>query len=280
MALPGALRAIRLAAPHRAVASLLTGGALALAHGGPLPGGFRALAAAGLLTIVALSALRASTLLRGVTSAGRQSIVLGLAGLAGGGALAVLILTANWPAVAVLVILCLVEWLLFHSPVSIVRGVPVEVGITFAEGGILPALGYAAVTGGWAVPWPLIAATLCVSLASSSSAFVTDSYEGSLAPGPTLRRFVPVTVVVLLSLSALTAAIALVLAGAGPGLDPELALLATPVPVMAAFFAWLSLFDPRPEWRLRRLKGLVTASALSWYAGLLLVLLVATPAPG
>ncbi len=281
MARPVPLSAFaRLAAPHRLVGALVTGGALALVHGGPLPGGAGAFAAVVVLTTVALSALRAWFLLRGVASASHQSLVMGLAGGAATGALVVLIMTANWPSVAVLVILLVIEWLLFLPPVSLARRVPVEVGLTVSEGGVLPAFGYAAALGRWAAPWPLLAATLCVSLAASSAAFVGESGVDSLAPRPTLRRFAPPTAVALLSLSALTAAIALVLGGAGPGLDPELALLATPMAVMSAFFGWLSLFDPRPEWCLRRIEGLVTASVLSWYAGLLLVLLVAARPPG
>ncbi len=266
---------VRLGAPHRTVAAVLTGAAVAVARGGATPGGAGVFLTVVALTTVALVALRARDLLQGAASAAVRGVVTGIAGGAAGVALVVLIIAASWPAVAILVLLFLVEWAFFLPPLSLARTVPVEAGLAAAEGVVLPALGYAAVLGRWAAPWPLLAATLCVSIAAVSAAFVQEQTADSLAPGRTLRSFAPPTAVAVLSLAGLTAAIAMVLAGAGPGLGPELALLASAVAVMAAFFGWLSLFDPRPQSRLRRLEALVTLSVLSWYGGLVLVLLVA-----
>jgi hypothetical protein len=174
----------------------------------------------------------------------------------------------------------------FLPPVSAARRLPVEAGLVVSEGVLLPAFGYAVVALRWAdasawapavpwtMPWQIVALTVLAAAGSACAAFVQEPMADSLRL-PTLRAVLPPILVAVGGLVGVSGAVALVLAGQGPRLGPELALLATPVAVMTAFFGWLALADRRPEWRYRRVEYLVTSSFFALYAGLIVTILAA-----
>ncbi len=275
-----------LAAPHRIVGAGLIGMVFAAhRHGVALPDAGR-LVALFVLLVVTLAVIRIWTPLFGAVSVTKRALALGVGVLAGGGAIAAVAAEGSWPAAAVLAGLFVHESVFFLPPVSAARRFPVEAGLVVSEGVLLPAFGYAAVAYGWpaasawtvvapwAIPWSLVAVTGLAAAGSVCAAFAQAPVADSCGL-PAMRVVLPPMLVAIVALGAVSGAIALVLAGHGPLLEPELALLATPVAVMPAFFGWLALADPRPEWRYRRIEYLVTSAALALYAGMAVVMLVA-----
>ena len=275
-----------LVAPHRIAGAAVIGMAFA-AHrfAAPLPETGR-LVALLVLLVVALAAIRVWTPLGGGFSRVKRIMTLCVALVAGGGAVAGLAASGSWAAAAILASVFVSESVFFLPPLSAAKRLPVEAGLVVSEGVLLPAFGYAAVASGWTtasawtmvapwtVPWSIVAVTVLAAAGSTCAAFVQEPMADSLGL-PALRSVLPPIIVAIGALLAVSSAIALVLAGRGPHLEPELALLATPVAIMPAFFGWLALADPRPEWRYRRVEYLVTATMFALYGGLSVVMLVA-----
>ncbi|MFP4114473.1 MAG: hypothetical protein ACOC2Y_06430 [Spirochaetota bacterium] len=277
--------ALRFAAPHRVFVPFLAGTAYAVREiggpsasvlspaGGALPR-LGATLALGLLLTVAVALLRLWALGEGRATPFRQSLIMGGTGVSSGASVAILIVAGSWIGVVLLLAVLTLEWLFFLPPLALCRRFPCEPELVAIEGVLAPLLGFVVIAARMPLPWSFVAVTGLAGASVAIAVFLQDPVRDAL-PMRSVADLVPPVVAGAVALALATAALALVLAGAGPQMRAEHALLATPVAVMAAVFGWLSLADPRPDWRYRRLERLLGVCAFTLYGGLVLVLLFA-----
>lgn len=262
---------VRSAAPHRFVPLYAAGFAYALgrADGAGIPASMLVLVL-GWITFAAIRLWDPGDATRSVLV---QSVLMAVAGSAAGAAVVILIVGGGWGALVVFLLAIAVEWLFFLPPLALRRSVPREIAALAAEGLLAPALGYASLQPGPGVPWGLLGFTLLVGIGLAVADYLPET--GPSGSGPTLRDIAPPLAVAGGALVAQSAAIAIVLAGGGPLLRPELALLAVPVAVLATVFGWLALADPLPEARDLKVRRLVVSGGVSLVLGVVLVLVAA-----
>lgn len=274
---------LRQTGPHRIVAGLIVGMALAWRAGHPsIPLRAGAFAdetvtawvglVAALLLVIAAFGFRLRP-----TDARRPKTVRIVSRIAGAAAaliaIVVLAVRGSWSGAALAAGFVAVEVVAHGVPVEGVRRVPFEAFALVGEGAIAPLVGYAALAGDPGPPAVLLL-TVPNALALALAASLADPTGGRSAQ-PSLRAVLPGLLHAVLALVASGGALAVVVAGEGLDLRPELALLAVPVAAMAVVFGWLALLDPRPERRERRVGLLVTIAALALAAGVAFVLVVA-----
>jgi hypothetical protein len=278
------MRCLRFAAPHRILAPFIVGAAFALHEAGyggrgeglvvqqldVSPIGHVVILA--VLVVSTVTLLRVWALQRASSSSLAQSLIMGVAGVGGGGALVLLVSTGNVVGSAAFAVLLANEWLFLLPPVSLAERVAAEPGAIVTEGLLAPLLGISATGFLRDVPWSFLIVMLLLAGGLGSVAFVREPVR-SHSSVRSLAGSVSPLLSAIVSLLLVTAAIAMVLAGAGPRLRPERALLATPVAIMAVVFGWLALADPRPESRYLRVERLLTTGGLALHAGLVLVLM-------
>ena len=267
---PRTVTLVRFIAPHRFVPPYVAALACAVAWGDArgVPVALLVLA----LCWVTLAAVRLWERGSTVRSPLFQSVVMAVAGSAAGATVVILIVAGAWVALTVFIATVAVEWLFLLPPFALGRFVPRELPAAVTEGLLAPALGYAAMQAA-GVPWGLFALTLLVGVALVAADYLPE--ESAPPAVPTLRDLVPPLVVAIGALTVQSGAVALVLAGGGVGLRPELALLAVPVAVLATVFGWLALADPRPETREWKVRRLVVSGGMALVVGVVLVLVAA-----
>jgi hypothetical protein len=148
------------------------------------------------------------------------------------------------------------------------RRLPVEVEAGVVEGVLAPLLGMTLVASPPGTGLELLVVLVPLALASSASVY---SHEGlrilsglrSVLRWPAAAPVIP---------GVLSLVIAAVLVGIPFGFSDEQALLVVAPASLAVFVCWLVLADPRPEWRVRRVRMLSLASVVALQVSLILVL--------
>lgn len=272
---------LRQTGPHRVAAGLIVGMALAWRAGHPSvpirPGAFGdgaanawAGCAVALLVIAATFAFRLHRAADPASPRALRVVLLVAGASAAAGAFSLFVVAGSGWGAALAVVLAAIEVAAHVLRWDPVRTVPFEAFAVVGEGALAPLAGYAALAGDPGLA-ALLVLTVPNALALALAATLAEP-AGIESPRRSLRAVLPGLLHAALALAAATGAVAVVIAGMGISLRPELALLAVPVAAMAVVFGWLALLDPRPERRERRAGQLVTVAGLALALGVAVVL--------